>query len=1217
MPGRSVVSSSPINLPANPDVQWLQIQPQMGSREGLCVIVGNIYMYCPPRRGLRGETDSFEATIEHVANSIRALRGGGHALICVAGDWNCHLGRDLIGEHTIQEDSNSRGRIMHRVLLSDPDLGLQLVTGSAEWPANIPTWSRQGANAGGGSVLDHVVCSDELVERILSVSTDWCITATDHAAITVDLAWQGPNRGRPTGARQYHPRPLHTQQMRQEYWELLEAAMPEQPMAIDGIERCLATTARAVPARPSGLAAVRASIRALWQESIRNLKQLPGGGEQGAARRQVRQLGLAYRRTSDAAVRLGLRQARRQQNPRGAWRIIKAAAGLAEVMTHYSPPVLRTPGGQLTSCAQQTAALLADTYSSVYTARPEEDTAELTNATRVHTHGYTVQQWVDTMAELHWSGNLAMVGDEGDDSQNSQGAWEVSVDEVAAACSRLRRGTACDSHGVRSDYLVNNGKLHESLAQAFTTFLNGAAVPQAWLEARITPVLKSGKPRQEPTSYRPVAMTTTLCRVYGQVLLKRLERVIPDALHPRVLEGDQPPGLGLAQSGFKRDRSCTEAVLSLRELCAARWHRGLTTWIAFTDVSRAYDRLDRQRMLGKLHLAGVPDKLVTAIAALHSGTKAQVDLKQAVSDTFAVPLGTRQGDVLAPRLYSIAVDHLETALLHLSDDEGTLLGGVELDGRRHCVFSFADDVASVSESGAGLQHQLDASADVLGVEGLEINAEKTKVMCIQPHGAVAEEVHITLGGHVVEQVHSYTHLGTRFTDDFGWEPHVEKVTTAASRAMTQLRAMGGKSLPTSTLKQAYMTLVVPHTEYCVALWSRGGCSLTALDALERQALGWILGNQGRIPTAVLRGELGLQAAMTRRDAAVLRLYHNVVSGRTKGPAKDILASGMKDYLRLWKTGRRTQMPPATSVSWLAGVHRTLWVCKKCDTPRGQGGTGEPSLWIGDLLDMDDAHDEDTWDREFDRACAEISHRMGKDAGAGPDLAWLRKLDTCTWRQAIQVSPTMWEEHTSRFISPLYGVIKNRMRMEPYLQDSKSASSRRRQTLWRFRGWLHPFPEIRFERRMRCVVCRDDNLKDIHWHALSDSGCADQRMQEARAALWETASAVTHHAATHSLLRQARESLLLRDRAAPPGAEEMWEGVSLGLRVVLGGWLSKQELGNEPWWPHEINELRREAARQGDDGMCDVADTRESDRRGLTAAAQAWMQAVDDIVAFCT
>lgn len=57
-------------------------------------------------------------------------------------------------------------------------------------------------------------------------------------------------------------------------------------------------------------------------------------------------------------------------------------------------------------------------------------------------------------------------------------------------------------------------------------------------------------------------------------------------------------------------------------------------------------------------LRGVPGKVETAIAALYSGTTAQVDLKQAVLIR-SVHRWIRQADVLLQlHLYSIAVDYL-------------------------------------------------------------------------------------------------------------------------------------------------------------------------------------------------------------------------------------------------------------------------------------------------------------------------------------------------------------------------------------------------------------------------------------------------------------------------------------------------------------------------------------------------------------------------------
>ena len=147
---------------------------------------------------------------------------------------------------------------------------------------------------------------------------------------------------------------------------------------------------------------------------------------------------------------------------------------------------------------------------------------------------------------------------------------------------------------------------------------------------------------------------------------------------------------------------------------------------------------------------------------------------------------------------------------------------------------------------------------------------------------------------------------------------------------------------------------------------------------------------------------------------------------------------------------------------------------------------------------------------FDAAAETVVRRMRGRRNNGLDLSWLWRRDTDEWSRSATVGPETWDDAASRYISPLYGVIKNRPRLEPYLSDTRQASARRVQTMWRYRGWLHQLPDARFERRMRCVVCGDANVMDIHWHSLSDSGCSDNRVAEARDWIGFGVCIVTHH-----------------------------------------------------------------------------------------------------------
>jgi len=123
---------------------------------------------------------------------------------------------------------------------------------------------------------------------------------------------------------------------------------------------------------------------------------------------------------------------------------------------------VRGEDGQLTTTPAGAAEALASSYAATYTPRDVEACRAVEEAVRPYTEGVSVREWVDRMAALHWSGTraAALPLNEVEGHAPDPGP-QVTAEEVAAACKALRKGTACDAQGVRSDYLVDLASLHE------------------------------------------------------------------------------------------------------------------------------------------------------------------------------------------------------------------------------------------------------------------------------------------------------------------------------------------------------------------------------------------------------------------------------------------------------------------------------------------------------------------------------------------------------------------------------------------------------------------------------------------------------------------------------------------------------------------------------------------------------------------------------------
>jgi hypothetical protein len=74
-------------------------------------------------------------------------------------------------------------------------------------------------------------------------------------------------------------------------------------------------------------------------------------------------------------------------------------------------------------------------------------------------------------------------------------------------------------------------------------------------------------------------------------------------------------------------------------------------YLAFVDLSKAYDNIAREALWRVLSAYGVDPKIIELLAYLHTGTQAAVKLAGGHGDWFDISRGVRQGCVIAPWLF--------------------------------------------------------------------------------------------------------------------------------------------------------------------------------------------------------------------------------------------------------------------------------------------------------------------------------------------------------------------------------------------------------------------------------------------------------------------------------------------------------------------------------------------------------------------------------------
>ena len=78
------------------------------------------------------------------------------------------------------------------------------------------------------------------------------------------------------------------------------------------------------------------------------------------------------------------------------------------------------------------------------------------------------------------------------------------------------------------------------------------------------------------------------------------------------------------QNGFRKGRSTTSHILTLRRILEGARAKNLSAVMVFIDFKKAFDSVDRVTLMKILLAYGIPKKIVDLISLLYTNTRAQV-----------------------------------------------------------------------------------------------------------------------------------------------------------------------------------------------------------------------------------------------------------------------------------------------------------------------------------------------------------------------------------------------------------------------------------------------------------------------------------------------------------------------------------------------------------------------------------------------------------------
>ena len=457
-----------------------------------------------------------------------------------------------------------------------------------------------------------------------------------------------------------------------------------------------------------------------------------------------------------------------------------------------------------------------------------------------------------------------IIQQEGSESINDDFEYHELKQAIQQSKKNSRPGLDTISYEILKE-IPKNGLL--TLLKIYNLVWNRGTIPNDWKHAVVVPILKPTKPNDDPFSYRPISLTSNLCKIMERLIANRLCWFL-----------EKNKLYNKNQSGFRRYRSCIDQIMRLQDDISNTLHNKGHTLGVFIDLEKAFDMLWRDGLLYKLRKIGVCSNMLGWISDFLSNRTIQVRIGSELSERVQLQNGSPQGSVLSPILYLVMVNDIP-------DTE---------DGVR--LSMFADD-CSIWRSGSDLEHNskivqayFNKFQEWCDKRGFKISTSKTTAIIFSNKPDVEENASLKIRDEDMKFNSTVKFLGVIFDKRLTLRAHIQYIVNRCNKRMNLLRAVSGNDWGADkrTLLTLYRTLIRSVVDYgSIAYDSASKTNKKLLDQIQSKALRICCGAMMMTPIVSMQVDCGETSFELRRKELQLN-YAAKLKASVGNPTKSIM-----------------------------------------------------------------------------------------------------------------------------------------------------------------------------------------------------------------------------------------------------------------------------------------------------------------------------------------
>lgn len=383
-------------------------------------------------------------------------------------------------------------------------------------------------------------------------------------------------------------------------------------------------------------------------------------------------------------------------------------------------------------------------------------------------------------------------------------------EEIIEAVAGLRGRKSTGIDGITNEQLQSSlPRLVGCWKRIFEYCIFASTLPSQWTTSLLI-LLYKGKGRTEDVnSYRGISLLCSPYKLFTKMVKERIEEVVEEKLYQ-------------FQYGFRRRRSTADAIGRVLERVEEAVEGRTRLYSLFVDYEKAFDSVDRGRLLHKLKTRfGLEDGLLRILQALLNTNNIVLRNQQCHCMGFhgkpteiRQTRGVLQGDSLSPYLFGVYMDDIGDFVTERTDETTVTL--------------YADDISLQSSSSKDMRKAILALAEWSSINGIKVNVAKTKMMKHRKAGRYARDDIFYYEGTEIEKVNAFTYLGVTLQPSLSFTKQINRVKQKGLTACA-LMALKLQKISLSAALKIFDSKVRPILTYSLHLYSR---NLSARQMLE-------------------------------------------------------------------------------------------------------------------------------------------------------------------------------------------------------------------------------------------------------------------------------------------------------------------------------------------------------------------------------------------------